>query len=139
MRPLYALAFAALLAVSCARHSPEQKLVKSIDAAASWVPALQMTAEKWVANAVPATFTASAAQAAQKEFANAQKQIERSNADRELRDRVAADFQKANSFAEALSKAVDHDNPREIVPKIPALPPINSDLDAVQKQYGGGS
>lgn len=139
MRPLARLAAVALLALSCSHKTPEEQLVKSVDAAASWVPALQMTAEKWTANSVPSTFAASAARAAEKELEKARHSVAGSDAKRELRDRLAEDFRAADAFARRLDDAVSHDDPRRIAPHIRELPPLKNDLDAVQMQYGGGS
>ena len=59
IRKVIALCAAAILLAACGGEKPE-------DAAASWRATLQLTAEKWVDNSVPARFVESTCDSAQK-------------------------------------------------------------------------
>lgn len=139
MSPLRIVAVAFLVAsTACSQKSPEEQLVKSVAPAASWVPTLQMVAEKWVANSVPSTFVGDSAGAALKEFDKAQQSLQSSEAQRDLRMRVRRDLQQGKDFALALQRAAGDDDPKAIAPAIRTLPPVKNDFEALRKQYGGG-
>src|SRR5207253_2571121 len=83
----YALIF--LLLAGCGGgKSPEEKLLKDVEPAVSWVATLQLAGEKWLGNSVPTRFVRAAASSAQKSFDRAKRSIERSPAKKELRDQL---------------------------------------------------
>jgi len=64
---LISCALVALLLAACGGEKPD-------DAATSWTATLQMTAEKWAANSVPARFVRATCDSAQKALQQASKQ-----------------------------------------------------------------
>ena len=84
---------AALLLVACGGEKPE-------DAADSWTATLQMTAEKWVGNSVPARFVRATCGSAQKALEQAAKKA----GDNETRKKI----EKAIAAAGKLRDAAEH-------------------------------
>ena len=60
-----------MLALACGSQPPVQKLAKDAAPVGSWLATLQMTAEKWGANSVPAHFARDTAKAADKQLEKA--------------------------------------------------------------------
>lgn len=60
-----------MMAVGCGSQPPVQKLVKDLQPVGSWLATLQMTAEKWGTNSVPAHFARDTAKAADKQLERA--------------------------------------------------------------------
>jgi hypothetical protein len=63
---------AAILALSvvlaCQAKSPEEKLLKTVEPAGSWIGTLEMTGQKWGANSVPTSFVRSTTKVARKQL-----------------------------------------------------------------------
>jgi len=75
-----------VLAIACVSQSPAQKLVKDVEPTGSWLATLQMTAEKWSANSVPAHFARDTTKAAAKQLEKAAATADESPAPRALRE-----------------------------------------------------
>jgi hypothetical protein len=88
---LISCAFLALL-LACGGEKPD-------DAATSWTATLQMTAEKWAANSVPARFVGATCDAAQKALKEASKQPS-DDATRKKLDQALAAAGKLSDAAE---------------------------------------
>ena len=99
---------------TCRQQSPEQKLLKDIDPAASWMATLQFAGEQWLANSVPTRFVRATAHAAQKDLKKTARTVEQSQASRSLRDTVRRQIDVATAAAAAVDRAVQ-DNDRRTV------------------------
>ncbi len=75
-----------MLAIACVSQSPAQKLVKDAEPVGSWLATLQMTAEKWSVNSVPAHFARDTAKAASKQLEKAAAAADESPAPPALRE-----------------------------------------------------
>jgi hypothetical protein len=128
-----------LALLGCSRGSAERQLLDDTSAAADWVPALQMTAEKWAANSVPRRFVLSAAEAAAKELNSTLETIRRSEADAELRRRLERDFREAAGIASVLQAAAKNGDPRIVTSRLRDLQRLHQDLESLDERYGGGS
>lgn len=60
-----------ILAVACGAQPPAQQLAKDAEPVGSWIATLQMTAEKWGSNSVPAHFARDTAKSAVKQLEKA--------------------------------------------------------------------
>jgi hypothetical protein len=134
-----AVTLTCLTLLGCSRSNAEQQLLKDTSAAADWVPALQMTAEKWAANSVPRRFVRSAAEAAGKELNKTLETIRKSNADGELRQRLERDFREAGEIASVLQAAAEKGDPRIVTSRLRDLQRLHQDLESLDERYGGGS
>ena len=81
-----AILVAAALFVACRHPSPEQDLADKADPAASWISALQMAGETWIANSVPTSFVKTTWQAAREDLQQAAQDAAESKARPEVRD-----------------------------------------------------
>ena len=88
-------ALVALLLAACGGEKPD-------DAATSWTATLELTAEKWVANGVPARFVRSTCDGAQKALVAAQKKAKS--------DDTRKKIEKALDAAGRLTDAAEHGN-----------------------------
>src|SRR5437762_4203378 len=102
------VAIATLLLAACSSKSADEKLLDAIEPATSWVATLQFASEKWLGNSVPTRFVTAAVGGAQKELDKAEKSVERSQADKELRDKIRAQLEIANGAAGKLKSAVEN-------------------------------
>jgi hypothetical protein len=134
-----AVTLTCLTLLGCARGSAEQQLLKDTSAAADWVPALQMTAEKWAVNSVPRRFVRSAAAAADKELNKTLETIRKSKADPNLRQRLERDFREAADIASVLQAAAENGDPRIVTSRLRDLERLHEDLESLDERYGGGS
>lgn len=91
---------------ACQQKSPEEKLLKKIEPAGSWVATLQMTGEKWNANSVPTSFVRTSAGAARKAFDKASKEAAKAQANPALRAAARELIGEAQAAAAGLQSAV---------------------------------
>jgi hypothetical protein len=113
MRRHHVLILCAALA-ACRQQSPEQKLLKDIDPAASWIATLQFAGEKWLANSVPTQFVRATVHAAQKDLKKTTRTVDQSQASQSLRDTVRHQIDAATAAAAVVDRAVQDDDRRTV-------------------------
>lgn len=99
-----------MLALACGSQPPAQQLAKDADPVGSWIATLQMTAEKWGANSVPAHFARDTAKSAAKQLEKAAKTADESPAPPSLREplrRLIAQSRAATSDFQRVVAAGD--------------------------------
>jgi hypothetical protein len=99
---------------ACRQQSPEQKLLKDVDPAASWMATLQFAGEQWLANSVPTRFVRATVHAAQKDLKKTTRTVDESQASQSLRDTVRHQIDVTTAAAAAVDRAVQ-DNDRRTV------------------------
>jgi hypothetical protein len=75
-----------MVAIACGTQPPVQKLAKDAEPVGSWIATLQMTAEKWGSNSVPAHFARDTVKSAAKQLEKAATTADESPAPPAVRD-----------------------------------------------------
>jgi hypothetical protein len=99
-----------IFAFACSSQPPGQQLAKDAEPVGSWLATLQMTAEKWSDNSVPAHFARDTVKAAAKQLEKAAVTAEESPAPPALRDplrRLIAQSQVATADFQRVVAAGD--------------------------------
>ena len=106
---------AILLVAACSHKSEDEKLLDAADPAASWTGALQLAAEKWLANSVPSSFARATVDAADKAFDKTDKAIAQSQARQELRDSIKRQLEVAQAAAGDFKQAIEKNDRHTVV------------------------
>ena len=89
------------------RHkTPEEKLQKDFQPVKSWSATVQFAGEKYDANSVPRAFVRATIDAAEKEYDKAGKAIDKSQAQKDLRDQLRRELESSRAAAERLKRRV---------------------------------
>src|SRR5437868_189460 len=90
------------LACACGGSSPDEQLLKAVQPAEGWGPALRMVAEKYSHNSVPASFVRNSADAADDAVEKAMQAVDKSDASPRLRDRLRRELTDVRNMAASL-------------------------------------
>jgi hypothetical protein len=101
-----AIAIIGILLVSCTAKSPDAKLAKSLDPAASWMAGLAMIGEKWTANSVPRAYVAKSLDAADDEFDKTVKSVRQSDATPPFQKAVLTQLEVAQASSALMRTAL---------------------------------
>jgi hypothetical protein len=121
------------LFLGCSSRTPEQDLLRKTEPVGSWLAALQMTGEKWLANGVPHAFVRTTVEAAQKELAQADQEAKKSSARPEVRDHLRRIIAAGRSEGERLRHAAAAGDRRAGPPVIQRLAALHADYAALRK------
>ncbi|HEX9942546.1 MAG TPA: hypothetical protein VGG03_11045 [Thermoanaerobaculia bacterium] len=122
-----------VLLLACQQKSPEEKLLKSVEPAGSWVAALEMVGQKWAANSVPTSFVKNSVSAAGKEFEKVAREAAKSQARPELRAAVRGLVAEAQAAGEGLKRAVEANDRGAVARDVGRLSALRARFETLTK------
>jgi hypothetical protein len=137
MRP--AAILLAVAALACA--SPQQKLARSVEDAASWAASARLVAAAWAANSVPTAYARNALESSRRQLEKQREMLMRSA--RDLPAEHAAEavglISRAESAVGNMEAAVARRDRPRLVHEYEPLPQLEQRLRALLKAAGGPS
>lgn len=122
-----------VLLLACPSRSPEQELFRKAEPVGSWLAALQMTGEKWLANSVPRSFVRTSVAAAQDELEKADQEARKSSARPEVRDSLRRLIAAGEAAGKQLRRAAAAGDRGAVPPVVQRLAALHADYAALRK------
>ncbi len=101
---------AVLILAACSHEKAEEKLLKDVQPAISWVATLHFAAQQWSAGDVPGAYIRLTVMEAEKAFDEAATSIDQSQASKNLRDDVLRQIQISRAAADRLQQSVEKED-----------------------------
>jgi len=101
---------AVVILAACNQRTAEEKLLKDIEPAISWVATLHFAAQQWSAGDVPGTYVRLTVDEAEKAFDKATTSIDQSQASKNLRDDVLRQIQISRAAAKRLQQSIEKED-----------------------------